>query len=99
MKRLSATKDPIAEASPRLKASVTGVFYLLTMIAAGVVLFVHGSLGFAVVAACYLALTALFYDLLRPVSASLSLLAASRNLLGQSAGHSQTAPTQVRRAI
>jgi membrane protein implicated in regulation of membrane protease activity len=95
----AAMKERIAEASPRLKSSLTAVFYVLTIVAGGVVLFVHGSLGFAVVAACYFALTALFYDLLRPVSKSRSLLAASRNLVGRIAGHSRTVPKQVRRTI
>jgi hypothetical protein len=95
----AVTKERIEEPSPRFKASLTVVFYLLTIIAGGVVLFVHDGLGFAVVAACYLALTALFYDLLRPASKSLRLLAASRNLIGQIARHSRTIPKQVRRTI
>jgi hypothetical protein len=93
------TKERIEESSPRFKASLVAVFYLLTIIAGGVVLFVHDSLGFAAVAACYLALTALFYDLLRPAGKSLLLLAASRNLLGRIAGHSRTVPKRVRRTI
>jgi hypothetical protein len=76
----AVTKERIEEPSPRFKASLTVVFYLLTIIAGGVVLFVHDGLGFAVVAACYLALTALFYDLLRPARKSLRLLVASHKI-------------------
>jgi len=38
-------KERIAEASPRFKASITAVFYLVTILTGGVVLFVHGRLG------------------------------------------------------
>jgi hypothetical protein len=96
------------EMSPRLKARITGVFYLLTMLtgifAQGFVsgrlvvdgdaaatatnILMHKSLfqlGFAVYLiemACQIAMTALFYDLLKPVSRSLSLLAAFLGLTG-----------------
>jgi hypothetical protein len=61
-------KKRIAEASPRFTARITAVFYLVTMLAGGVVLSVHGRLGLVfdlITAACYIALTALFYDLSR----------------------------------
>jgi hypothetical protein len=96
------------QTSPRLKARITGMFYLLTILtgifAQG---FVSGRLvvdgdaaatatnilthegffqwGFAVYLiemACQIAMTALFYELLKPVSRSLSLLAAFFGLTG-----------------
>jgi hypothetical protein len=96
------------QTSPRLKARITGMFYLLTILtgifAQGFVsgrLVVDGDaaatatnilthegffqLGFAVYIiemACQIAMTALFYELLKPVSRSLSLLAAFFGLTG-----------------
>ena len=97
MKRLPVMKQRIAETSPRLHASLTLLFYLLTIIAGAIVLLVHGRLGLGVLAACYLAVTILFYHLLRPVSKSLPLLAAFHNLLRQIAEQSGTVPKQIRR--
>ncbi len=100
--------ERIAETSPRLKARVTGVFYLVTMLtgifAQGFVsgrLVVDGNaaatatnilahrglfrLGFAVYLVemtCQIAMTALFYDLLKPAGRSVSLLAAFLGLAG-----------------
>ena len=96
------------ETSPRTKARIAGVFYLLTILtglfAQGFVserLVVDGNaaatatnilthrglfqLGFAVYLiemACQIAMTALFYDLLKPAGRSLSLLAAFIGLTG-----------------
>src|SRR5437763_10281855 len=98
----------IAEASPRLKARIIGVLYLLTMLtgifAQGFVsnrlvvfgdaaaiasnILAHKSLfqwGFTVYLiemACQIAMTALFYDLLKPAGRSVSLLAAFFGLAG-----------------
>ncbi len=98
----------LEETSPRLKARITGAFYLLTILtgifAQG---FVSGSLvadgdaaatatnilthrglfqlGFAVYLiemACQIAMTALFYDLLKPAGRSVSLVAALLGLTG-----------------
>ncbi len=100
--------NKVGEASPRLKARITGVFYLLTILtgifAQG---FVSGSLvvdgdaaataanilthkalfelGFTVYLiemACQIAITALFYDLLKPAGRSISLVAAFLGLAG-----------------
>src|ERR1700688_2321080 len=98
----------ITEASPRLKARITGVLYLVTILtgifAQGFVserLVVDGNaaataanilahrglfqLGYAVFLiemACNIAMTALFYDLLKPAGRSVSLVAAFLGLTG-----------------
>ena len=99
---------PIAATSPRLKARITGVFFLLTIMtgifAQGFVsgrLVVDGDaaatatnilaqrslfqLGFAVYLiemTCQIAMTALFYELLKPAGRSVSLVAAYIGLAG-----------------
>ncbi len=81
--------ERIAEASPRFKARIAGVFYLLTFLTGGFALFVRGRLGFAAdltSTASYIAVTLLFYDLFKPVSRSLSLLAAFFSLVGCAMG-------------
>jgi Domain of unknown function (DUF4386) len=100
--------EGIEEASPRVKARITGVFYLLTILtgifAQGFVsgrLVIYGDaratatnilthkslfeLGFTVYLiemACQIAITALFYDLLKPAGRSVSLVAAFLGLAG-----------------
>ncbi len=81
--------ERIAEASPRFKARIAGVFYLLTFLTGGVALFVRGRLGFAaglIAASCYIAVTLLFYYMFKPVNRSLSLLAAFFSLVGCAIG-------------
>ncbi len=110
----SHVTERTAAASPRFKARITGVVYLLFFVTAvlgeffmqqagisGIQLGVSGDaaatantilahestfrLGFAlglISTACYVAVTALFYQLFRPVSRSLSLLAVCFSLMG-----------------
>ncbi len=109
----SQVTQRIAAASPRARARITGVVYLLFFVTAvlgelftqqaGIsgfrvsgdaaatahTILTHESsfqLGFAlglISIACYVAVTALFYQLFKPVSRSLSLLAAFFSLVGQ----------------
>lgn len=97
-----------SETSPRRKARIAGVFYLLTILtglfAQGFVsgrlvvdadaaatatnilthrsLFESGFTVYLIEMACQIALTALFYELLKPVNRSVSLLAAYISLVG-----------------
>jgi hypothetical protein len=81
--------EPIVDKSPGLKARVAGVFYLLNIVTGALALSVSGRLGLAanlIAAACYIAVTLLFYDIFRPVDRSLSLLAALFSLVGCAIG-------------
>src|ERR1700733_7747337 len=80
----------VAEASPRLKARIAGgLFLLLLLTAAFTEFFVRGKLSSAaditagvIEISCMIAVTLLFYDLLKPVKRRLSLLPACFNLVG-----------------
>jgi len=94
-----------AEVSPRSKARIAGLWYLLTFLM-GVVSSLAGGgiattvdsivarqpqfwLGYAAdlgVVICYVAVTALFYDLFKPVNRGLSLLAAFFSIVGCAVG-------------
>ena len=58
----------IGEALPRFQSRIAAVFYLVTILMGGVVLFMQGRLGLVVdliATACYIAVIALFYRLSR----------------------------------
>jgi Domain of unknown function (DUF4386) len=105
------TMERIAEASPRPRARITGIVYLLYFLTAvfgefflrGIVvsgdaaatannilahqpLFRLGLATGLIATAFYIAVTALFYDLFKPVNRSLSLLAAFFSLVGCAIG-------------
>jgi hypothetical protein len=81
--------ERIVEASPRFKARIAGLFYLLTFLAGGVTvvffrrgLAVYGDAANIIENAFHIAVTLLFYDIFKPVNRSLSLLAACLSLMG-----------------
>src|SRR5712671_6339571 len=77
--------DRIEKGSPRLKARIARVSYLLVFLTGGFALFVSGRFGPSaglIAGACYIAVTLLFYGIFKPVSRNLSLLAAVISLLG-----------------
>ena len=84
----AADFDPIAEASKRPRARLTGAVYMLYFLTAVLAAFLESrapvpSIAVNLVAtAFYVALTVLFYDLFKPVSMRLSLLAAIVGLVG-----------------
>ena len=80
--------ERITESSPRFKARIAGILYLLTILTGALALvFVSGRLFANLVAtACYIAVTLLFYYLFKPVNRSLSLLAAFIGLAGCAIG-------------
>lgn len=80
--------DHASESSPRIKARVAGVLYLLAVFTAvlGETLG-RGSLAIALgffAVACFVGVTLLFYAILKPVSKSVALLMALLGLIGLS---------------
>ncbi len=86
----AAMMKRIAEVSPRFKARMAGVLFLLLVLTAGVTeFFAHGRLSSTadiaagiIEVSCMIAVTLLFYDIFRPVNRRLSLLAAVINFVG-----------------
>jgi len=63
--------ERIADGLPRHRAKFVIAYYLLTILAGVFVLFFHGRLAFAadlIATVFYVAMTALFYDLSKPVN-------------------------------
>jgi hypothetical protein len=83
--RGSAMTEQTAEQSPRTKARIAGIFYLLTILISVLALLTSGPLRSAMLlgsTACYLVVTVLFYSLFRPVNRNISALAAVFSFLG-----------------
>jgi hypothetical protein len=76
--------EPIVGISPRTKARLAGGFYLVTFVAGSLALVsASGRLPANLIAtAAYIGVTLLFYDLFRPVSQSISMLAAFFSIIG-----------------
>jgi hypothetical protein len=71
--------------SPQFTARIAGVFYLITFLLGSYSLFVRSALATVaglIAAACYAAVTLLFYSLFKPVNKGLSLLAAVVSFVG-----------------
>lgn len=90
--RPAETKEQVAEASPRRKARIAGVFYLLTILTGALAAFAKGPLvvyrdaANLAATACYIVVTLLFYRLFKPVDSSLSLIAAVFSFVGCALG-------------
>jgi len=80
--------ERMAEASPRFKARIAGVFYLLTFVTGMFALVLVNGRHVANLAgtACYVAVILLFYHLFKAVNRSVSLLAACLGLVGCAVG-------------
>jgi len=75
-----------SESSPRTKARVAGLFYVLAVLSAAFAEgFVRGKLLYAaglIPVLCFVVVTVLLYQLFKPVNQNLALLAASSNIIG-----------------
>ena len=76
--------DSSFASSPRFKARIAGLFYLVTFVAGSLALTLpNASLAVNLIAnAAYLGVTVLFYQIFKPVNDRLSLFAAFFSLLG-----------------
>lgn len=79
------------ESSPRLKATVAGAFYVITILTGGYGLFAGhasplGHVANLIAGAAYLVVTALLYDIFKPVNRNLSMLAAFFSIVGVASG-------------
>ena len=80
--------ERMAEGSPQLKARAAGFFWLMVFVAGSLALFLGRGAGVVFSAAnivaplCYIVVTLLLYELLKPVSRSVSMLAAFFGLVG-----------------
>jgi hypothetical protein len=91
--------EQIAKASPRIKARMAGVFYLLNIVTGVLALVlvgrgfpVYGDVAILIATVCYIVVTLLFYGIFKPVNRNLSLLAAFFSLVGCGIGALWTAP-------
>ncbi len=79
----------VTKASPRPRARLTGVVYLLYFLTAvfatllvGPRLVAYSDAANVISIVCYIAVTPFFYDMFKPVNSSLSLIAALFSLVG-----------------
>jgi hypothetical protein len=86
--------ERMAEASPRFKARIAGVFFLLTFVT-GIFALMSGNgrlVANLAATACYVAVILLFYHLFKAVNRSVSLLAAPFGLVGCAVGALRAIP-------
>ncbi len=87
--RIDEVAEPTGQSSPQSLAKSAGVFYLLTFLTGILSLVLRGTWGIATglaAGACYIAVTLMFYRLFKPVSRSVSWLAAFISLAGIAIG-------------